>query len=653
MNANLAQRLRQTLLDMATPPRSLASSQLEAAFLADHCYRYSLHRRVAAILGFFADMAYIALDYVYAGGDPVFAPVLDPVVTNRILTGLLLLPFIALMYHPRFERDERFATRVLMVGVLVQFAFYCRGFLLAPYPYDGMYFFMGMFICLIFGFSMLRLRARPALLFMALALVMAVATFAISGQLKQDMLDSPSAQIYTGVATSFLVLLTIMSSVVNNLIERSERAAFARADELATTLRRMREAEETRLRAEADAAQQHSLREAAERRSREKSQFIAAAVHDLRQPIQAIGNALEPGRWALERMDLAGVQQMLDLATTAAKLMGDQLGDVLELSRLESGLIKVDLTDFDCLPVLQGVCMQLSDQARRYGVRVDLPSTPGPLMVRSDRNFFNRIVQNVLANGIKFRDTGKAERPWVVIKLAPGVEFLRIEVEDNGVGIAPELLRDGDIFKPFFQARRRRLDDEKGVGLGLSIVQTMLTLLPDHRLTVRSELGVGSCFAFEVPCSAVGDSSPARSVAMSDDSSRADGLLRGVRVLYVEDDDLVRMATVALLGSHGAECFEAASVADLERLLPQLGQAPNLILSDYRLPDGKTADDVIAAAERVFGQLPILIITGEPTIQERREPNRYHLHKPLSPRALVQALIELLGTPAPESEIRF
>jgi signal transduction histidine kinase len=625
---------------MWAPPRRFESDTQEQAFLADYSQRFASHRRVAAILGFLIDAIYIAWDYVYSAGDTAFAPVLDAVVLNRAITSLLVLPAIALSLTRRFEVDEIFASRCLVATMLVQFGLYCRGFIIAPYPYDYMYFFMGMFICLIYGFSMLRLRARPVLLLMLLALLMAAATFAWNWHIKYDALANHAARIYTWVAGSFLLSVATMGSVVSNLLERSERATFQRTAQLA------RSSQQTREKAQALIELQERMRREAERRNREKSQFLAAAVHDLKQPIQAIGNALEPGRWALERNDLASARRMFDLAAVATQLMRDQLTGVLEISRLESGFVRAEMSSFDLVPVVDQVCAQLRDQAGQDGVELTLQSADGPLIVYSDRHFIGRILQNLVANGIKYHDPAKAGQTRVTVTVRPHTAFLGVAVEDNGLGIAEEHLKDDAIFKPFFQANNRRRESEKGVGLGLSIVNAMLTLMPSHRLSVTSTTGVGTRFVLEVPWGgqiSAAQPSPASPAATEADPAALVAAVRGVYVLYVEDDDLVRTSTCALFDAYGIayECVD--SLRQLQSALLRMDRPPDLLLTDYRLPEGETAVHVIKAVTHVFGSLPVLVVTGEVMEAEDLPGNWRLLHKPLSSPRLLGAIGEAMG----------
>ncbi|MBV8470765.1 MAG: hypothetical protein JOY60_13010 [Burkholderiaceae bacterium] len=573
------------------------------------------------------------------------------------MSSLLLLPFLLVTGSRQFHIDEAFATRCLVSAAYLQFALYCLGFLLAPYPYDYMYFFMGSFICLIYGLTMLRLRARAVLVLGALALLTALPVFMLNLELKDAALNSPAARIYVWPALSFLLTAATMGYVVSNLLEHSERDSFARAHELerqnAIMLRYGQEVAQLNqtLRYSSDQAQQKALalielkermRLDAERRNREKSQFLASAVHDLKQPIQAISNVLEPGRRALERKDNGTAMRMFDLAAEASDLMRRLLAGVLEISRLESGFVHAELSSFNVLPMIQDILNQARDQALREGVLLRGPAPGKVLFVHSDEHLLTRILLNLVGNGIKYHDPTRHER-IVQLKLQPTHTCLRLTVEDNGIGMDPELVRSEAIFKPFFQIANSRRESEKGVGLGLSIVRAMLSLLPRHLIEILSSPGQGTRITLELPW---GQPHAPGSHA-SEDAGRAgtrDELTdwRGIYVLYVEDDELVRRTSCAIFDSYGLRYESAASLSELNNLLATMERRPDLLVSDYRLPDGKTAADVVQALDAVFGTTPTLVLTGEGWTDKLMDPAWTVRVKPISTAQLLTTIQELL-----------
>ncbi|MES1265496.1 MAG: histidine kinase dimerization/phospho-acceptor domain-containing protein, partial [Variovorax sp.] len=263
--------------------------------------------------------------------DPEFGLVLRSVLVNRILTALLIVPFLALAMRPRFAQDERFATAVVTACVFVDFLCYCRGFLLAPYPYDYMYFFMGMCINVVFGFAVLQMRARPVLLQLGLCAMAAVVTFAWNWRLKAGQFEDHEARIYQWAALSFLATLTMIGYIVANLFERTRRASFAQTEQLAAS-----NASLTSRREDVDRLNQ-ALRMAVERAEREsaaRTRVLAAASHDLRQPLHALSIysavlAADPVPQTLREVG-AHIDQI-------ARTLGALLHGLLDLSQLSSG----------------------------------------------------------------------------------------------------------------------------------------------------------------------------------------------------------------------------------------------------------------------------------------------------------------------------
>jgi len=294
------------------------------------------------------------------------------------------------------------------------------------------------------------------------------------------------------------------------------------------------------------------------------------------------------------------------------------------------------------LPVIANVLSQMQDQAARDGVRLCGPALDTALVIHSDEHFFTRMLMNLVGNGIKYHDPARRER-IVQLTLQPAPTCLRLSIEDNGIGMAAELLRSEDIFKPFFQAANPRRESEKGVGLGLSIVRAMLDLLPHHRIEVQSTPAQGTRITLELPWGQAlapshspgpetADTPPANEVAD----------LRGIYVLYVEDDELVRHASCALFDSYGLRYESAANLSDLHVVLSTMERRPDLLISDFRLPDGKTAVDVVRALDAVFGATPTLVLTGESWNDKLMNPGWTVRSKPISTAQLLGTMQDLV-----------
>ncbi|BFO56457.1 MULTISPECIES: 7TM diverse intracellular signaling domain-containing protein [Comamonadaceae] len=425
-------------------------------------------------------------------------------------------------------------------------------------------------------------------------------------------LESPlNFEVAPQIGSAMAVLLFSLALAHRLLEERRHQAR-------ATEMLRMNEALASDMRAAQERATallelKDRLRLEAERRDRDKSRFLADAVHDLRQPLQAIGNALDPIGASIRSGRTEAALGLVDMATRASATMRSQLSAILDLSRLESGWVQAELSDFDLAALVRETAEQHRSVALATQVRVEtvLPG-PRPVFVRSDPHFLQRILTNLIGNGIKYRSAsaGRQSRVALVLERAGAGGAVRLAVQDNGIGIPRDVLDSGILFRPFFQIEGRHAEAEKGVGLGLSIVSAMLGLLPGHGLSIASTVGAGSTFTLDIPPSAAAavlEALPVPEAAAQEDIDTVSGQY----VVVVEDDALVRATLAALFGAHGV-LYEAWSCIDEMRdALPALERAPDVLLSDYRLPDGKTALDAVALLRGHWPDVPAIVLTGE------------------------------------------
>ncbi|HYV07647.1 MAG TPA: ATP-binding protein [Blastocatellia bacterium] len=390
---------------------------------------------------------------------------------------------------------------------------------------------------------------------------------------------------------------------------------------------------ETQQKTDALITAKEELRSVAEQQNLAKSKFLAEAAHDLRQPMQALTNLLDATTHALDRRDLDKGAELLGLAQHAAQLTRSSLGAVLEISRLESGFVKAEYSSFDIQELLDEVLAPYLILAgeRRVKVRVRR-SGHDKVTVRSDRHLLARVIGNLISNAIKYSDTSKRDRAAVLVGVVCFSNRARIDIVDNGIGIAKN--EWANVFKPFVQLRNPERDRDKGVGLGLSIVSAVIHLLAGHRIDMTSAEGRGTRFSLEVPLAeAPADRSEDPLHRLPTITSVA-----GTYVLYVEDDPLVRTSTIAIFEAHEILYEAFASVAELEQKLPSLDRLPDIVITDYRLPDALTAEDVVRVTKSALGvTLPTLVITGEVLPFERPawlESGRI-LRKPISAQKLI------------------
>ncbi|RGE42979.1 response regulator [Comamonas testosteroni] len=358
----------------------------------------------------------------------------------------------------------------------------------------------------------------------------------------------------------------------------------------------------------------------AERANRYKTRFVASAVHDLLQPLNAarIFTSLLPGYLH----DDAGRQ----LAQRVDKALASQdaiLTSLLDISRMESGQLEVHVRDFALSSLLEVVHNNFALQAENEGL--SLRCVPSRLIIRSDEALLRRILQNFVSNAIRYTRKGR-----IVVGCRRMGEQLRIEVHDQGPGIPKDLQKE--IFEEF-----RRLDeghaDDRGTGLGLAIVERLGKLL-GHEIGLRSQLGQGSVFWVVVPLGNASAQLPASQAPSP--SVQGDSPMQGGSVWYVEDDPATREATGALLQRWGCQVpFIGGPEGALAKAAA--GNAPQLVLLDVHLGQHYGPDIYTQLCERWGQQPPVILLTAEGDSTLRRQAAERgwgFLAKPVRPPAL-------------------
>jgi signal transduction histidine kinase len=365
-------------------------------------------------------------------------------------------------------------------------------------------------------------------------------------------------------------------------------------------------------------------RDAAQQATEAKNQFLAAASHDIRQPLHAAFlflGTLENQASPASRL----VLHRLRASLTAAREMLDTL---LETSRLDAGVVERVDTLFSAAELGQRVTDMFVPVAERKGVALALRA-PAALWIRSDPNHVQRVLFNLTSNAIKYTESGV-----VLITFRRRRDACLVQVWDSGIGIEANALPT--IFDEFKQLGNPERDSSRGIGLGLSIVRRLCRLLGTE-ITVRSKPGRGSVFSFTLP---LGEPAVEPAALVVADVQPALG-----RLLVVDDDTLVREGLCTLLSAWGYETRAACDVDDARRVSAQ-GSAPDLVLVDYRLPHDKTALDAICAIREVSGsEIPAIIITGDTHPQRVREATALGhsvLFKPVPPEVLKNTLSEAL-----------
>ncbi|UCU98918.1 PAS-domain containing protein [Acidovorax radicis] len=384
-----------------------------------------------------------------------------------------------------------------------------------------------------------------------------------------------------------------------------------------------------------------AARREAEQANRYKTRFVAAAVHDLLQPLNAARMFTSLLRGHLH--DEAG-RRAADSIDGALAAQDAILGSLLDIARMESGQLEVRIRDVALGPVLQVLAHNFGVLAESRGLALSCVDTH--CVVHTDENLLRRIVQNFVSNAIRYSRRGR-----IVVGCRRDGDHVRIEVHDQGPGIPEALQRE--IFEEF-----RRLDEggdgDRGAGLGLAIVERLGRLL-GHDIGLRSQLGRGSVFWVRVP---LGDAAAAQRIAPPPSTANQpdDAPLHGSSAWVVEDDGPTCAATQALLQRWGCAVPLAAGAPEaLAHAQP--GQAPQLVLLDVHLGPGHYGPDVYAALCERWGQTPaVILVTAERDATLRRQAAERgwgFLAKPVRApalRALMSQTLLRLRESAPEPE---
>ena len=380
-----------------------------------------------------------------------------------------------------------------------------------------------------------------------------------------------------------------------------------------------------------EAALEEARREADEA-SQGKTRFLAAVSHDLRQPLHALD--LLTGALADHVRDDAA-QDILNDMQNALGVMRAMLNKLLDISKLDAGVVTPEIADFHIGNMLR----RLANDYRMQAVEAGLPLTVvrSSAVIRSDPGLLSRIVGNFISNAIAHAGSG---RILVGCRHLPGA--IRIEVWDTGKGIPAERL--DDIFEAYQQLGNPARQRDHGLGLGLAVAERLARLL-GHRIGVRSWPGRGTVFSVTVPLGEGG----AQLQAAETQPRPAAADLAGIKVLLIEDDPMVRKATILLLKMWGVAAYPVSSLEEWQQ-----GQGggdgtvfdPDLLIVDYRLHGALDGFQSVEAVRGYFGRdIPAIIITGdtaEDNLTRAHAARCQLLYKPVDAAKLMTLMRNLL-----------
>ncbi|MBC8724792.1 hybrid sensor histidine kinase/response regulator [Paraburkholderia sp. 31.1] len=575
--------------------RKFASADLERAFRTDYARRYAGQRRLAGA-------ASLLLWILFARRDWWLLTRVDPSIIFHVgylrLAGAVGMAVpICLMWGPR-AFDERWVVGLLCVWMLSCWFTLLQLMELYPAALAFREVFPEFLLVLFTIFTLLRLRAITAAWLVGLGVVSFHLTLSLWPR-------TGASTVGAGWASrgSVLAIMYFMGVVICIQFERAARREFM--------FRRTLRAASARVQAASSAVkrQNERMRELV----REKERFFSSAYHDIQQPLAAINLFIRSARTKLE----AG-----HAATHDLDVIEETAGDILDMFKniqdySELGSYVPSLSPIDTQAVLADVFEQYLEPARSQGIEIrSTMRLRRPPPIESDRSLFKRVLSNLVSNAIKNTRTGGVVIGWVEVG-----ERLRIDVWDTGVGISPAH-RDA-IFAEYYQIDNPGRDRSKGLGLGLSIVQRVIGILPGHSLRFYSVEGRGSHFSLYAPISIM---TPVIGTEDRKDDAYT-SVLKGKYVLLCDDEPTVLEGLRRLFISAGALVDTAGSMTGFEAILADEGRAPDVLVTDIRLREGPNGIELAERIRRRFdwaGALPVAFITGElispPSLRDFSQP---------------------------------
>ena len=375
-----------------------------------------------------------------------------------------------------------------------------------------------------------------------------------------------------------------------------------------------------------------AAREEADRANMAKTRFLAAASHDLRQPLQTI-RLLNASLLTLTP-ETTEQHELLRRQEAAIDSASRMINSLLDIARLESGAVEPHLAPVNLMSVYVDLKREFEQVSLAKGIRLQFPESSK--VVVSDRNLLSQMLQNLIGNSLKYTEKG-----LVKVVEATDADGLQLSVEDSGSGIPSDKLER--IFDEYYQVDQSGTQ-RSGVGLGLAIVREVSRLL-GYSVSVSSEVGQGTQVRVRIPFDQISSDAPPleepRPIAATPHAT-------STRLVLLEDNDSVRAATELFLTLEGYETQSAASLGEAEELLANL-KPGDLLISDYHLNGTLTGFDILQQVRAQHQwEVPAILLSGDLQSMMRMVktsvPNCRFLSKPVDTHALLAAISELSGT---------
>ena len=363
-----------------------------------------------------------------------------------------------------------------------------------------------------------------------------------------------------------------------------------------------------------------AARETAEAASRSKTQFFAAASHDLRQPLHALGlfaSALN------DRAHDPGVTRLVASVKASVSALDSLFNELLDISKIDAGVIEPNLEYFRASSVLDRLRSDFEPEASEKGLRLSV--RPCTAYLHGDPVLLERILRNLLSNALRY-----TERGGVLLGCRRRGERIVFEVWDSGTGIPGDQQRR--VFEEFYQIGNPERSNKRGLGLGLSIVKRLSDLL-GYKIELASRSGRGTVFRFSIALGMPPEPAPCARPA----EPPRDNIAGGV-IVVIDDDASIVDGMTWLLSDWGAEVITSATGTDVIEKVYAAGRLPDMIIADYRLAGGRTGAHVIDELRRELDpEIPAILLTGSTTPECVEEASRFGcslLLKPADPDML-------------------
>lgn len=360
-----------------------------------------------------------------------------------------------------------------------------------------------------------------------------------------------------------------------------------------------------------------------------KNKFIATASHDLRQPLHALGLYLDVLETKLSKPD---ERALITKIKNSSKALSVLFNSLLDLSRLDAGVVDVVPSHFQFQTLLNGLSEEFSELASDKSLRLSVANIDA--VVYTDPLLLERILRNLLQNAINYTESGSVD---IRCELQP--DSVRIEIADTGPGI-PQYEQNA-IFSEYYQLDNPGRRPTIGLGLGLAIVRRLVDLL-DISFELRSTTGDGSTFSLELP---LGD----KSSVEEEKSAIPAVILAGHTVLIIDDEADILDGMQCILNDRQCVAITAVSAEDAITQLAQQDVVPSMIIADYRLEGNQTGDHAIELVREEFNSdIPAIIVTGDTSADRLKDATRSGfrlLHKPVQPEELVVEIAAVLSAP--------